>query len=98
MSGVRASLAGIEDGMERLGAAGSRIASASVQGYEAQRVDPVPKVAGEVQTQVREDSKDRIDISAEAVKMMEAKHQVGVNTHALKRMNEMHSVLLEIGE
>ena len=98
MSGISAGLAGIKDGMERLGAAAANLAGSVAQGYEALRVEPVSKVHGEVQTQVRDEARDRVDISAQAVELMEAEHQVAVNVHALRRMHEMQGVLVEIGE
>ena len=98
MSGIRAGLAGINDGMERLGAAAANLAGSVGSGYEALRVEPVPKVEGDVQTQVRDEARDRVDLSAHAVEMLEAEHQVAANVHALKRMHEMQGVLVEIGE
>lgn len=98
MSGIRAGLAGIKDGMERLGAAAASLAGSVGSGYEALRVEPVTKVEGDVQTQVRDEARDRVDISAQAVEMLQAEHQVAVNAHALKHMHEMQGVLLEIGE
>ncbi len=98
MSGISAGLAGIQDGMERLGAAAAQITGSAAPGYEAHRVEPVRKVEGYVQTQVREEPRDRVDISEQAVEMMEAEHQVAVNVHALQRLNEIQSALVEIGE
>ena len=94
MSGIRAGLAGIKGGMERLGAAAASIAG----GYGAVRVEPVSRVDGDVRTQVREEARDRVDISADALELMEAEHQVAVNVHALKRLNEIQCALMEIGE
>lgn len=98
MSGIRAGLSGINDGMERLGAAAANLASSVSTGYEAVRVEPVPRVEGDVQTHVREEARDRIDISDHALELMEAEHQVAVNVHALKRLGEIQGVLMEIGE
>ena len=98
MSGINAGLAGIKDGMERLAVAGAQLSGSVASGYEAQRVEPVPRVDGEVQTQVHDESRDRVDISDHAVEMMEAEHQVIANVHALQRLNEIQSVLVEIGE
>ena len=98
MSGTRAGLTGINDGMERLGAAAANLAGSVSPGYQALRVEPVPKVEGDVQTQVRQEARDRVDISDHALELMEAEHQVAVNVHALERLNEIEGVLLEIGE
>lgn len=94
MSGVRSSLGAIEEGLERIGAVANEVASSAARGYEAQRVEPAPEVGGEVQAQVR----DRVDISEQAVELMEAEQQVNVNIQVQRRLGEIQGLLMEIGE
>jgi len=98
MGGARESVTGIQAGMERLGTAASNIAGAITQGYESQRVEPVPRVEGDVRAHGHREGRDRVDISQQAVELMEAEHLVEINIKVVQRLDQIETALLEIGE
>lgn len=97
MSAISTSLSGIQAGVERLGVSAANVAGAAAADYEVKRVEAVSALDGRgVQTSVRRDSGDSIELSSEAVELMEAEHQVRVNSEVLKRLAQMEQDLLDV--
>ena len=83
--------------MERMSASAANVAGAAAADYEVKRVEAVAAIddAG-VQTSVRRDSGDSVDFSEEAVELMQADHQVSVNSEVLQRLAQMEEDLLDV--
>ena len=97
MSAISTSLTGIQAGMERLSVSAANVAGAAAADLEVKRVQAVAALdEGGVHTHVRRESGDGVDLSEEAVELMQAEHQVRVNAEVLQRLALMEQDLLEV--
>ncbi len=96
MNGIGASLSGILAGQARLQVAASNVAGASSPRYRPLRMDLASAPGGGVSASVRSDTKDGVSLSDQAVEMLRAKHEVGVNAAVVRRLDDMHGSLIDI--
>ena len=92
--GLQASLGGIRDGLRRVEAVASSIAGPQVRGGSSLAAHQ--PVAKGIEASVQAAEADSVDISAQAVELLQASHQVGVNAAALGRIADAEQSVLDM--
>ena len=98
--GLHTSLGGVEDGMRRVEAVARSIAEPRVRGDSSlsahEHVAKGAKGAKGIEASVQADAADSVDLSAKAVELIQAEHQVAVNARAISRVAETEQSVLDI--
>jgi len=96
MGGIRTSLAGIQNALERQRVAAANVAGAVVGDDGAWPVEPISGVTDGVRSRRQGDGRDRVDISEQAVELMQAEHDVAINARVLQRLDELDDALMRL--
>lgn len=95
IDGARSSQSGIRLGMQRVAVAASNLVGASDPDYERLRVEPVAAATGGVEARVTSDG-DSVELTDEALEMLEGQAEVAVNSRVLWVEQQMEGFLLDV--
>lgn len=96
IDGMRASMSGMLAGMARLDAAAKDIAVANAPEKEPERVGPVARTESAIDSNVTADGGDGVELTEEAIEIIEAAREVAANGAALGVQGEMEGSLLDV--
>ena len=96
MGAIETGLSALRAAGTRMDAAASNIARASVPDALPLRADAVAAADGGVEASLSASDGDRIDLSGEAIDLLQAKRDYAVNARVIRRVGEMQSSLFDV--